>query len=194
MENQDLADQNLGQDGADFPLLHSQVMTDKLTWAECVTWDQVNLGAVHATPPALDDFVICPSSQTSLGGHHPSSCSRGHLVRGTTTPLCGGHHFRTEDAPCSQAVSTLPDFAQPTIQHKAEVAPIFLAYKRVSSEGAKISLMCVASAVVQAFKDNTAIDAIQPMRNGWLIYIHTMADRSHLVSTGITLAGQYVPL
>ena len=67
-------------------------------------------------------------------------------------------------------------------------------YKRVSPEGAKISLMCVESAVVQALKDDTAIDAVQPMRNGWLIYVHTMADRSCLVSTGITLAGQYIPL
>ncbi len=65
-ENQDLADQNLE---------HSQVMTDKLMWAECVTRDQVNLGAVCTTPPASDDFVICPSSQVSLGSHRPSSHS-----------------------------------------------------------------------------------------------------------------------
>ena len=116
------------------------------------------------------------------------------MTRGTTIPLHGGHHFRMEDAPCSQVVSTLPNFAQPTVQHKAEVAPIFLVYKRVSPEGAKISLMCVASAVVQALKDDIAIDAVQPMRNGWLIYIHTMADRSHLVSTGITLADWCMPL
>ncbi len=49
--------------------------------------------------------------------------------------------------------------------------------------------MCMASAVVQALKDDTAIDAVQPMRNGWLIYVCTMADHAHLVSTGITIAG-----
>ena len=64
----------------------------------------------------------------------------------------------------------------------------------MSLEGAKISLIYVASAVVQALKNDTAINAVQPMRNGWLIYVCTMADRSCLVSTGITLAGQYVPL
>ena len=65
-ENQDLADQDLEC---------SQVMTDKLTWAEHVAWDQVNLGAVCATPPASDDFVIHSSSQASLGNHCPSSHS-----------------------------------------------------------------------------------------------------------------------
>ncbi len=86
-------------------------MTDKLTWAQHIAQDQTNLGAVCATPPTSDDFVIHPGSQASLDGHHPSSCSRGHLARGTTTPLRGGHHFRMEDAPQLQAVSTLPDFA-----------------------------------------------------------------------------------
>ncbi len=130
-------------------------MTNKLTWAECVAQDQVNLSTVHTTPPASDDFVICPGSQTSHG--------KGHMTRGTATPLHCSHHFRMEDAPHSQVVSTLPDFAQLTVQHKAEVAAIFLAYKRVSPEGAKISLICVASAVVQALKDDIAIDAMQPM-------------------------------
>ena len=88
----------------------------------------------------------------------------------------------------------LPDFEQPTVQHKAEVAPIFLAYKWVSVEGAKIAIMCVASAIVQALKDDTALDAIQPMRYGWLIYIHTITDCEKLVSSGITLAGRYIPL
>ncbi len=54
--------------------------------------------------------------------------------------------------------------------------------------------MCVASTVVQALKDDTALDAIQPMRYGWLIYIHTIADCEKLVSLGITLAGRYIPL
>ncbi len=43
-------------------------------------------------------------------------------------------------------------------------------------EGSKIAIMCAASAVVQALKDDTALDAIQPMRYGWLIYVRTMAD------------------
>ncbi len=88
----------------------------------------------------------------------------------------------------------LPDFEQPIVQHKAEVAPIFLAYKQVSVEGAKIAIMCVASAIVQALKDNTALDAIQLMRYGWLIYIHIITDHKKLVSLGIILAGRYIPL
>ena len=43
-------------------------------------------------------------------------------------------------------------------------------------------------------KDNTALNAIQPMRYGWLIYICTIADHEKLVSLGIILAGRYIPL
>ncbi len=64
----------------------------------------------------------------------------------------------------------------------------------MSAEGNLIPLIQVATSVAQALKDPTAVDAVQPMRNGWCIYICTMADRATLVNVGITLAGKYIPL
>ena len=54
--------------------------------------------------------------------------------------------------------------------------------------------MQIAMAVVQALQDDSAIDAVQPMQNGWCIYIHTLTDRVNLINSGITLAGCYIPL
>ncbi len=47
---------------------------------------------------------------------------------------------------------------------------------------------------MQALGDDTALDAVQPMRKGWCTYLHTLADRTKLVSTGLTLAGRYIQL
>ncbi len=78
------------------------------------------------------------------------------------------------------------------VQHKAEIPPIFLAYRRVSVEGVCIPLIQVVSSVVQALCDDSALDAVQPMRNGWCIYLRTLADRTKLVNSGLTLAGHYI--
>ncbi len=80
------------------------------------------------------------------------------------------------------------------VQHKAEALPIFLAYRYVSVEGIRIPLIQVASSVVQALHDDSALDAVQPMHNGWCIYLCTIADRAKLVNSGLTLAGQYIQL
>ncbi len=52
-----------------------------------------------------------------------------------------------------------------SVEHKPDVKPIFLGFKRVACEGSKIPLIQVATAVgnVVGLKN---IDAIQPMRNG----------------------------
>ncbi len=85
--------------------------------------------------------------------------------------------------------SILPDFAQLMVQHKAEVLPIFLAYRHISIEGVCIPLIQVASAIVQVLWDDTALDAVQPMWNGWCIYLRTIAHRTKLVNSGLTLVG-----
>ena len=53
-----------------------------------------------------------------------------------------------------------------SLRHKAEVPPVFIAYKWVSSEGTCISLMQVATAVLKAVANSTALDAIQLMKQG----------------------------
>ena len=80
------------------------------------------------------------------------------------------------------------------VQHKAEVPPIFLAYSCVSVEGVRILLIQVVSSVVQALRDHSALDTVQPMHNGWCIYLCTITDRVKLVNSGLTLASQYIQL
>ncbi len=43
-------------------------------------------------------------------------------------------------------------------------------------------------------QDAMVIDAVQPMRAGWYIYMRTTADHATLVSKGITVAGRYIQL
>ncbi len=54
--------------------------------------------------------------------------------------------------------------------------------------------MQIATSVVQALQDPTSVDAVQPMRTGWCIYVHTQADRNRLVKRGLTVAGKFVTL
>ncbi len=61
-------------------------------------------------------------------------------------------------------------------------------------EGVRILLIQVVSSVVQALYDDSTLDAVQPMCNGWCIYLCTIADRVKLVNSGLTLAGQYIQL
>ena len=38
------------------------------------------------------------------------------------------------------------------------------------------------------------LDAVQPMRSGWYIYMWTQFDRDQLIQKGIVVAGKYVAL
>ena len=87
----------------------------------------------------------------------------------------------------------LPDFDAPQVSHKSTVNPVFLAYSRVST-GQRIPLIQIATAVVQALKDETAVNTIQPMHSGWWIYLKTEMDHQRLVNVGMTIAGRYVQL
>ncbi len=106
----------------------------------------------------------------------------------------GVHHWYASTQGTDHDPDLLPDFAIPSVKHKAELVPIFLAYKRVSVDGTKIPLIHVATSIVQALQDDSVIDAVQPMPNGWCIYLRTNADRLHLIETGLTLAGKYISL
>ena len=54
-----------------------------------------------------------------------------------------------------------------SVKHKAEVPPVFVVYRQVMAEGERISLVQVATAVLQALGDWSSLDAVQPMRQGW---------------------------
>ena len=87
----------------------------------------------------------------------------------------------------------LSSFGGVEVQHKAVVELVFLAYNHISTE-TRHTLIQVATAVAQSVGNDTAVDAVQPMRIGWWIYLRTHADHAHLVVQGITLAGKYIPL
>ena len=86
------------------------------------------------------------------------------------------------------------DFSGLELQHKSVVEPVFLAYNRVSAEGPRPLLMQIVTAVVETLDDVQAVDAVQPMKSGWWIYLQTALDREHLVSGGITLGRKHIPL
>ncbi len=88
----------------------------------------------------------------------------------------------------------MPSFKGESVNHKAEVPPIFLMYKRVSTDSEHILLIQVAASVAQAMHDDSVLDAIQPMRAGWCIYMRSIADRAKLVAQGITVAGRHIQL
>ncbi len=83
--------------------------------------------------------------------------------------------------------------AIPSVEHRPEVHPVFLNFKRVGKEGHKIPLIQVATTVAKTVGEKN-VDAIQPMRNGWQIYVKTDPDQVKLMSTGIELAGKSIDL
>lgn len=80
-----------------------------------------------------------------------------------------------------------------TVQHKAQVPPIFVAYSRTQSS-ARLPISQVVVSITQSMHGTETLDAVQPMKAGWYIYMHTLKDRDTLVQQGITLAGCFVLL
>ncbi len=90
--------------------------------------------------------------------------------------------------------SLTPSMKGQAVQHKAEVPPVFLAYKHVSSEGERISLVQIATSVIQAMHSDSSLDAVQPMKLGWHIYMRMLANRAKLVERGLHVTGWFVLL
>ncbi len=82
----------------------------------------------------------------------------------------------------------------PSLNHRAEVPPIFLAYRQVCNEGQRLPLAQVAASIIQAMGTHAMLDAIQPMQTGWNIYMLTLLDHTHLIEKGIHLTGKFVLL
>ncbi len=94
----------------------------------------------------------------------------------------------------SSGSSGIPTFGAHSLQHKAEVAPIFLGYNRVNADGQCIPLVQVVAAIIQSMGNPDLLDAVQPMKNGWYIYMTTNADRTRLVGLGLNVAGKHIEL
>ncbi len=69
-----------------------------------------------------------------------------------------------------------PNLSGQESQHKSHVEPVFLTYNRVSRGDQQVTLMQIACAVVDALNDSSAVDAVQPMKSGWWIYVQTTAS------------------
>ena len=157
--------------------------TGEMTWADRVAQQEQSLlsqtaGVSGAQP---DDFVILHNMT--------SKCSpRGRAHGGP--PLRGGHQWTMPDNRQDYG----PNFDTPAVQHQAEVAPVFLAFNRVSTEGHRISLIQIATSVCQALSNPLVVDVIQLMCTGWCIYVCGLSDRQALVNKGITVAGKYIAL
>ena len=81
----------------------------------------------------------------------------------------------------------------PMLEHKPQVSPVFVNYKHISFEGHCTPLIDVAVAVGKVVGDIN-VNAIQPTRNGWQIYIKTEKDRAVLIALGLDIAGKHVSL
>ncbi len=156
-------------------------------WTEVVKSKANQIAKANPAPyPGLHmgvtDFVIPPNCESPRVSQH--SCP----ARSTQGWFIGTDVVRT------QTGGLLPDLSGSEVQHKSTVEPVYLAYKRISTEAGRLSLIQVATAVVQALHDNTAVDAVQLMRNGWWIYMKTNADCNKLVTSGITIVGKHIQL
>ena len=130
------------------------------------------------------DFVIPPNQSSNMTKRGSSSIRS----QGTRSVHGGGLNLSEGLMNLSLALDG------PEVQHKTTVEPIFLAYKCVSLEVGRLSLMQIATVVVQSLGDEGVVDAVQPMRSGWWIYLKTKADQERLVQSGITVAGKYIQL
>ncbi len=61
------------------------------------------------------------------------------------------------------------DLSGPEVQHKTAVEPVFLACKRVSPEAGHLSLMQIATAVVQALGDESVVNAVYTTNDDRLV-------------------------
>ncbi len=81
----------------------------------------------------------------------------------------------------------------PMLEHKPQVTPVFVNYKWISFEGQKTPLIDIAVAVGKAV-GNVNVDAIQPTRNDWQIYVKMEKDQAVLIATGLDIAGKHISL
>ncbi len=156
-------------------------------WTEVVKSKANQIAKANpASDPGLHmgatEFVIPPNCES------PRVRRYSHPARSNQGWYTGTGAERT------QAGGLFPDLSGSEVQHKSTVEPMYLAYKRISTEAGRLSLMQVATAVVQALQDNTAVDAVQLMRNEWWIYVKTNADHDKLVTSSITIAGKHIQL
>ena len=79
------------------------------------------------------------------------------------------------------------------LKHVANVRPLFLPFKRVSTEGHHIPSATVAIAVTKAIASEK-VDTVQATKNGWQIYVRSEQDCVELQAVGIQLAGKHIPL
>ena len=81
----------------------------------------------------------------------------------------------------------------PMMEHTPQVHPVFVHYKKVSSEGYCTPLIDVAVAAGKSVGEAN-VDTVQPTKNGWQIYMKIEVDWTTLLATGLDLAGKLISL
>ncbi len=71
-----------------------------------------------------------------------------------------GQRVTETSVPVPLDESLTPSTRGQAVQHKAEVPPVFLAYKCVSSEGERISLVQIATSIIQAMHSDSSLDTV----------------------------------
>ncbi len=105
----------------------------------------------------------------------------------------------TSDVILTRAEQTSKDCSKcfqakvPMLEHTPQVHPVFVNYKKVSSEGYHTPLIDVAVAARKAVGE-TNVDAVQPTKNGWQICVKTEVDMAALLAAGQDLAGKHISL
>ncbi len=111
--------------------------------------------------------------------------------------VSGGTASATHSQSSSQQASGPGNwnFSKDSVQHKAQVQPIFLAYLCVQTRGSvHIPLFQIASSVAEAVGGGSGLDAVQLMCAGWYIYMCTQSDQDQLIQRGIVVAGKLITL
>ncbi len=129
-------------------------LKSSLSWADRVSSQTTQLTDTCSHPyPGLCGRGRGRGLSLWAGNADQGSLSNGQ--RSAWLDLQGPHTTREpseswmgESSPQTEQLNLLPRFTQPSVQHIAEVPLVFLAYNRVSMEGAWIPLIQVATAVV----------------------------------------------
>ena len=174
------------------PDLEAPVNTTGTVWVDAADADVDSMAAdTGDTMAAVDDTFNCdasgePQSEARADNEgdecpqeswsdvvkkcssklvHARGCDTGNGARDFIIPgkNADNRNVRLRGVPSRRGWGGI-DLAGPGLQHNSIVEPVFLAYNRIGIDGQRVSLMQIATAIVDALNDAQAVDAIQPMK------------------------------
>ncbi len=154
------------------PDLEAVIMHDGMEWADApethVQSQGLSRSYANVASPKLTNIGSGRSGSSGMTGGRSEGPST------ASSPPAGSELIQGQKDPL-QNLET-PTFGVHSLQHKAEVAPIFLGYNRVNTEGQCIPLVQVVAAIVQVMGNPDSLDVVQLMKNSWYICMTMNAD------------------